>query len=165
MSGAVVAQRVASPPAGSGSTVQLEGSPRINTLVGTLRLRGEPSQRRRIRWADDVIDNEGMGKKSSKVCCIYHKPRAVGESSSDEDSDYSSSSNSDSESEPDNSTARPSKGKNHNHHSHDSDESCKPDHSSSSSKRASAKKLKGKRSPNAYEKMPKGSSTTTQVMK
>jgi hypothetical protein len=66
MSGPVVAQRVASPPASSGSAVQLEGPARINTLVGTLRLRAEPSPRRRIRWADDVIDNEGMGKKSSK---------------------------------------------------------------------------------------------------
>jgi len=34
----------------------------------TLRLRAEaePSERRRIQWAEDVIDNEGMGKKSSK---------------------------------------------------------------------------------------------------
>ena len=34
----------------------------------TLRLRAEaePSEGRRIQWAEDVIDNEGMGKKSSK---------------------------------------------------------------------------------------------------
>lgn len=35
----------------------------------TLRLRAEPaepSERRRIQWAEDVVDNEGMGKKSSK---------------------------------------------------------------------------------------------------
>jgi hypothetical protein len=34
----------------------------------TLRLRAEaePSEQRRIQWAEDVIDNEGMGKKSSK---------------------------------------------------------------------------------------------------
>jgi hypothetical protein len=34
----------------------------------TLRLRAEPgsSERRGIQWAEDVIDNEGMGKKSSK---------------------------------------------------------------------------------------------------
>lgn len=42
-------------------------------LTGTLRLRGEetpdtsePSPARRIRWSEDVVDNEGMGKKSSK---------------------------------------------------------------------------------------------------
>jgi protein phosphatase 1 regulatory subunit 11 len=27
---------------------------------------GEGSERRRIQWAEDVIDNEGMGKKKSK---------------------------------------------------------------------------------------------------
>jgi len=40
------------------------------------------------------VDNEGAGKKSSKICCIYHKPKAFDESSdeddsSDEDSDSS----------------------------------------------------------------------------
>lgn len=28
-------------------------------------------------------DNEGLGRKSSKRCCIFHKPRAFGESSTD----------------------------------------------------------------------------------
>jgi hypothetical protein len=44
----------------------------------TLRLRAEaePSERRRIQWAEDVVDNEGMGKKSSKgmftsTSCLY----------------------------------------------------------------------------------------------
>ena len=40
-------------------------------IAGTLRLRGEPSQpRRRIQWADDVVDNEGLGRKKSKGTCI-----------------------------------------------------------------------------------------------
>jgi protein phosphatase 1 regulatory subunit 11 len=34
-----------------------------------------------------VVDNEGMGRKSSKRCCIFHKQRAFGESSTDS-SDY-----------------------------------------------------------------------------
>ncbi|RMZ77612.1 hypothetical protein DV737_g4259, partial [Chaetothyriales sp. CBS 132003] len=46
--------------------------------------------RRGIRWADDVVDNEGLGRKSSKVCCIYHKPRGVNESSDDDDDDSDS---------------------------------------------------------------------------
>ena len=44
-----------------------------------------------------VIDNEGLGRKSSKRCCIFHKQRAFGESStdsSDNDSDGGSSSSS-----------------------------------------------------------------------
>jgi len=36
-----------------------------------------------------VVDNEGMGRKSSKRCCIFHKQRDFGESSTDS-SDYDS---------------------------------------------------------------------------
>ena len=35
------------------------------------------------------MDNEHLGKKSSKCCCIYHKPRAFGESSSESSADDS----------------------------------------------------------------------------
>eukprot|EP00752_Nemacystus_decipiens_P008900 g7945.t1 len=52
--------------------------------VVTLRLRPRPS----VTWGADVINNEGMGKKSSKRCCIFHKKRNFDESDSDEsDSD------------------------------------------------------------------------------
>ena len=46
---------------------------RITTAQPTLRLRGQvrgPEERtenaRGIRWAEDVVDNEGLGRKSSK---------------------------------------------------------------------------------------------------
>lgn len=56
-------------------------------VVGTLRLRGEPRKtRQRVAWDEDVIDNEGSGKKKSKICCIYHKPRRFDESSDEESS-------------------------------------------------------------------------------
>lgn len=32
---------------------------------------------------EEVINNEGLGRKSSKRCCIFHKQRAFGESSTD----------------------------------------------------------------------------------
>ena len=35
-------------------------------VVGTLRLRGGPRNRQRVAWDEDVIDNEGCGRKSSK---------------------------------------------------------------------------------------------------
>ncbi|KAG9311819.1 phosphatase inhibitor-domain-containing protein [Chiua virens] len=38
-----------------------------------------------------VVDNEGCGKKKSKICCIYHKPRQFDESSSESDSASSDS--------------------------------------------------------------------------
>ncbi|KAI8447582.1 phosphatase inhibitor-domain-containing protein [Phakopsora pachyrhizi] len=61
----------------------------------TLRLRARPLQSTRqshprVQWEDNVVDNEGLGRKKSKVCCIYKKPRAFDESSDesgDSDSD------------------------------------------------------------------------------
>ncbi|CAD0113307.1 unnamed protein product [Aureobasidium uvarum] len=122
----------------------------------TLRLRAEaePSERRpRIQWAEDVIDNEGMGKKSSKVCCIYHKPREAGESS---DEDSSSSSSSDSDSEPDTSRAQPANRRRNQPHQHPTGpcdhDNTDPSHSHGSAK---GKQKARKPSPNAYERVPK----------
>eukprot|EP00037_Helgoeca_nana_P023093 m.238678 g.238678 ORF g.238678 m.238678 type:complete len:144 (-) comp26238_c0_seq4:384-815(-) len=39
----------------------------------------------RIRWAEGTVDNEHLGRKSSKKCCIYHKPKVFGESSDESD--------------------------------------------------------------------------------
>jgi len=56
----------------------------------TLRLRpaeGSVAPAPRLRWAENTVDNEFMGRKSSKKCCIFHKRRKFGEdSSSEEDS-------------------------------------------------------------------------------
>ncbi|KAF7508222.1 hypothetical protein GJ744_009519 [Endocarpon pusillum] len=141
--------------------------------AATLRLRGahDPAESRRqrrrgpaIRWAEDVVDNEGMGRKSSKVCCIYHRPRAVGESSSEEDS---SSSSSDDESSDggagDDGSARPvggdggrgsrtgKKRRRHQHHHHGHDH----DHEKDKEGEGAAKEEGRRPSPNAYERMPK----------
>ncbi len=49
-----------------------------------LRLKEKPS----VKWTEETLDNENMGKKSSKRCCIYHKNKKFAESDSDEsDSD------------------------------------------------------------------------------
>ncbi|KAK1924332.1 phosphatase inhibitor-domain-containing protein [Papiliotrema laurentii] len=63
-------------------------SPRSETreAVGVLRLRGGPARRQRVMWSEGTIDNEGMGKKKSKICCIYHRPKAFDESSSESSS-------------------------------------------------------------------------------
>ena len=47
----------------------------------TLVLRLNP--RPHISFADDTVDNEHLGRKSSKRCCIYHKKRPFGESSTE----------------------------------------------------------------------------------
>ncbi|TRM62547.1 phosphatase inhibitor-domain-containing protein [Schizophyllum amplum] len=49
--------------------------------VGSVRLRGARRQRPHVVWDEAVVDNEGAGKKKSKICCIYHKPRRFDESS------------------------------------------------------------------------------------
>lgn len=127
-----------------------------------LRLRGvRTSSGPSVRWAEGVVDNEGLGRKSSKVCCIYHPSKGVDESSDES----SSSSGSDSGTDSDDSTRGKGKRSRHNHGSgggkkHDGD--CKGDDCSGTGK-TNKKKQTTKRapSPNAYEKIPKVKPRTT----
>ncbi|XP_053958004.1 E3 ubiquitin-protein ligase PPP1R11 [Anastrepha ludens] len=51
-----------------------------------LRLRlKKPKPDRQVAWREGTVDNEDMGKKKSKCCCIYKKPLNFGESSSSDD--------------------------------------------------------------------------------
>jgi protein phosphatase 1 regulatory subunit 11 len=79
-------------------------------VVGTLKLRGAHTKKTQristVAWSEEVVDNEGCGRKKSKstpfihltpesiclivvpvVCCVYHKPRRFDESSDESDSD------------------------------------------------------------------------------
>ncbi|KAK1997631.1 hypothetical protein LX36DRAFT_657360 [Colletotrichum falcatum] len=124
-----------------------------------LRLRGAHAPSRpSVRWAEDVVDNEGLGRKSSKVCCIYHRPKAVDESS-DESSSDSSSDSSDSEADDGGRRRIPSgdhkgKGKGtkrgHDHDCGDHDHR----HGRQDGRGSKGKKTR-KPSPNAYERVPK----------
>ncbi|KJZ80404.1 hypothetical protein HIM_00254 [Hirsutella minnesotensis 3608] len=113
-----------------------------------LRLRGgNNASGRSVQWAEDVVDNEGLGRRSSKVCCIYHKPKGVDESSDESSSDSSSSSDSDSDSDKDKGGGGgkvPACG--HSHHG--------GGRRSRGKKRADKQKRRPP-SPNAYEKVPK----------
>lgn len=40
-----------------------------------------------VQWSPDTVDNEHMGKRKSKKCCVFKKRRDFGESSSSSDSD------------------------------------------------------------------------------
>ncbi|KAL4064595.1 phosphatase inhibitor-domain-containing protein [Scleroderma citrinum] len=73
---------------------QGEGSnSNATAAVGTLRLRGvAPRSTQRVMWREDVVDNEGCGKKKSKICCIFRKRRRFDESSSESESDSGSDS-------------------------------------------------------------------------
>ncbi len=48
-----------------------------------LTLRPRPT----VTWDDTVINNEGLSRKSSKRCCIFHKKKEFGESSSESEGD------------------------------------------------------------------------------
>jgi protein phosphatase 1 regulatory subunit 11 len=63
-----LAQQSSSSTTAGSSTTTLEQSTilPIRQANPTLVLRAEPLEQRRIQWAEDVVDNEGMGKKSSK---------------------------------------------------------------------------------------------------
>jgi protein phosphatase 1 regulatory subunit 11 len=53
------------------------------TLVLSLRPRSN------VTWEEGVVNNEGLGRRSSKRCCIFHKQRAFGESSTESSEDQS----------------------------------------------------------------------------
>ncbi|CAG8779280.1 9321_t:CDS:2 [Gigaspora margarita] len=74
--------------------------------VGTLKLRGARlSGDRKVKWDENVVDNEGMGKKKSKSM-----PKSFDESSDEDSSSCSDDSDHDDHNEGENSHH------NHNHH-------------------------------------------------
>ncbi|KAM3596205.1 uncharacterized protein V6R79_010333 [Siganus canaliculatus] len=52
----------------------------------TIKLRKRKTEKK-VEWSSDTVDNEHLGRRSSKCCCIYEKPRQFGESSSESDGD------------------------------------------------------------------------------
>ena len=70
---------------GSATVVEDKAAAKEGREGTVLRLRLDP--RPHVKWDEDVVDNEHMNKKSSKRCCIFHKKRAFGESSSESESE------------------------------------------------------------------------------
>ncbi|KAI8945124.1 phosphatase inhibitor-domain-containing protein [Xylaria longipes] len=145
--------------ASSGSATQTESTAPEQPAPRILRLRGaHPPSANRVQWAEDVIDNEGLGRKKSKVCCIYHAPKAVGESSDESSSDSSSSSNSDSDPDSDDKASydareraiaqRRARGRQQHDHGPDCDHAR-------GSEQGGKRKPARRPSPNAYEKQPR----------
>uniref|UniRef100_A0A6G1SAL6 E3 ubiquitin-protein ligase PPP1R11 n=1 Tax=Aceria tosichella TaxID=561515 RepID=A0A6G1SAL6_9ACAR len=65
----------------SGSVEESTSQPTDST---TVRLK---KKQKKVAWNQDTVDNEGLGRKSSKCCCIYQKPHKFDESSSDSELD------------------------------------------------------------------------------
>ncbi|KAG7391280.1 hypothetical protein PHYPSEUDO_005229 [Phytophthora pseudosyringae] len=93
--------------------------------------RMELQPRPHVTFDESVVDNEHLGRKRSNKCCIFHKKREFGESSSESDED---SDDSDSDSE-------------HQRHAHD----CKH---KAPRRRARPKKRAPSPSSSDEEKMP-----------
>ena len=50
-----------------------------------LKLRLKKELRKKVSWTSETVDNENLGKKKSKCCCIYVKPKTFGESDTESD--------------------------------------------------------------------------------
>ena len=83
-------ERAPQQTASSGSATQTVSST-SSTPVVTLRLTGntDTTSRRGVQWTEETVDNEHLGRKSSKKCCIFHKPKADPRDSTDDSSDSS----------------------------------------------------------------------------
>ncbi|GAA5906049.1 PPP1R11/YPI1 family protein [Sporobolomyces salmoneus] len=146
------------PEAGSSSSAP-DPAP---SLEGTVRVRGTGQPGQRVQFTAETVDNEGLGRKKSKICCIYHKPKEF-----DESSDESDSSGEDSDSSigsADSREARPqpsSRRRRHRHHHHHHDGDC--NHGASEGGSTTRSNGGGSQTvvelpptpiPNAYERQP-----------
>ncbi|GAV54872.1 hypothetical protein ZYGR_0AS01950 [Zygosaccharomyces rouxii] len=97
-------------------TVNVEGVPPLLQLRASSEqqqpeqrgseLNGRSSSRPSVRWESDVVDNENMNRKKTKICCIFHPQEDLDAecdcpSDHQEPSSPSSSSSSSSESDED----------------------------------------------------------------
>lgn len=55
----------------SGQTTLIK--PKKEKAAEVVKIQLKP--RNNVQWAEDTVDNEGLNKRKSKVCCIYEKPR------------------------------------------------------------------------------------------
>ncbi|GAA5865623.1 hypothetical protein JCM1840_001463 [Sporobolomyces johnsonii] len=97
-------------PTASSDPSQPVAGPSDPDQVGVLRLRGRGPQGQRVQWTGETVDNEMLGRKKSKICCIYHKPKPFDESSDESDESDSSIGSADSR------QARPARRRHHHHH-------------------------------------------------
>jgi protein phosphatase 1 regulatory subunit 11 len=75
------------PETATSVVVTEEENPASSVTEEVIHLGNSTAPRPRVQWATETVDNENMGKKSSKCCCIYKKKKNWDESSSSEDSD------------------------------------------------------------------------------
>lgn len=140
----------------SSRTQTLTVEPVLHLRPSTSETKPKKKSQSKVRWTEDVVDNEHMNKKKTKICCIFHPQREFGESS-DSLSDSSSDSSDSSGDEGDHSNKfndKHTEDKNGDK-SHDHDPS-EDEHDHSQCNHGKVRRSKKSRSsgPNAYEKQP-----------
>ncbi|AHL30100.1 protein phosphatase inhibitor [Encephalitozoon intestinalis ATCC 50506] len=43
----------------------------MSSTVTVTKMKLKLIKTRRVTWTKETVDNEGLGKKKSKICCIY----------------------------------------------------------------------------------------------
>lgn len=77
----------------SQTTTEAE-APVLHLRPGTAEKKTK-TKKPKVRWTEDVVDNEHMDKKKSKICCIFHPQKEFGESSDSDSLSGSSDSSGD----------------------------------------------------------------------
>ena len=68
-----------------GTVAPTETLPAVSEAV-TLTLYPPKKPKKKLKWSEDTVDNENLGRKKSKKCCIFHKKKRFDESSDESDS-------------------------------------------------------------------------------
>ncbi|KAE9553362.1 hypothetical protein FO519_003425 [Halicephalobus sp. NKZ332] len=75
-------------PDPSSAVITVDGNiPTPSVTEEVIHLGDRTQTRQHVQWTADTVDNENMGKKSSKCCCIYKKKKKWNEDSDSDDSD------------------------------------------------------------------------------
>lgn len=72
---------------GTSSTTMVLTQQNAQSIDNNEVLRLSLRPRSNVTWDQAVVNNEGLGRKSSKRCCIFHKQRPFGESSTESSED------------------------------------------------------------------------------
>jgi len=71
---------------GSTTITEQTSSPQSPPIL-KLRLKKDSKDKQKVVWSTDTVDNEHLGRKKSKCCCVFAKKRTFGESDTDESDD------------------------------------------------------------------------------
>lgn len=72
-------------PSSSSSSAPPASAPAPAPAPESVVLRLKRRAKKKVSWKEGTVDNEGLGRKSSKKCCIFHKEVPFDEDCSDDE--------------------------------------------------------------------------------